>query len=468
MDSPGNKAVAERLLTCMSSERHFDAIVIGAGQGGEPLARAFADAKRSTALIERKYVGGTCINYGCTPTKTLYNAARVAYLARRSSDYGVCCGEVSVDMPRAITRVQDVVKDFREETEKRLRATKNLELICDQAKFVGERKIRVGDEVLTADQVFINVGTRAFIPPIDGLIDVPYLDNGGILHVQKLPEHLIVLGGGYIGLEFGQMFRRLGSRVTLVERGKRLIEREDEDVSQTAHDILMQDGIRVIVGTEVKKARRAGANVQIDLASGETVQGSHLLVAIGRVPNTDDLGLDAARVNTNEHGYIQTNERLETSAPGVFAIGDVKGGPAFTHISYDDYRILKANLLKGGNRKTTDRPIPFVMFLDPQLGRVGLSENEAKKTGTNVRVAKINASDIARPIEMTETRGFIKVLVDDKDHIVGVTTFCVDGGELLATFQMAMMAKMPYQNLRDAVISHPTLAECMNNLFLKL
>ena len=452
----------------MSAERHFDAMIIGAGQGGEPLARAFASAGKQTALIERKYVGGTCINYGCTPTKTLYNAARVAYLARRSSDYGVRSGDISVDMPKAIARVQGVVEEFRRETEKRLRATKNLELICDQATFVGERKIRVGDQVLTADHIFVNVGTTAFIPPIDGLKDVPYLDNGSILHIQELPEHLIVLGGGYIGLEFSQMFRRLGSRVTIVERGKRLIEREDEDVSQTAHDVLSQDGIRLITGAEVKKARRAGTNVQIDLGSGETVQGSHLLVAIGRVPNTNDLGLDAAGVKTDDHGYIQVNEKLETSAPGVFALGDVKDGPAFTHISYDDYRILKTNLLDRGNRTTKDRPVPFVMFLDPALGRVGLNESEAKRQGVHVRVAKINAADIARPIEMSETRGFIKVLVDDEDHIVGVTTFCVDGGELLATFQMAMMARMPYQRLRDAVIAHPTLAECMNNLLLKL
>jgi pyruvate/2-oxoglutarate dehydrogenase complex dihydrolipoamide dehydrogenase (E3) component len=452
----------------MQSKRHFDAIVIGAGQGGDPLARALAAKGKNTALIERKFVGGTCVNYGCTPTKALNNAARVAYLSRRSSDFGVTCGDVAVDMPRAIARIQGIVRDFREGTESKIQSTKNLELIYGQATFTGTRQLSMGEEELSADQIFINVGTRPLIPPIPGLQDVPFLDNAEILNIDVLPKHLIILGGGYISLEFGQMFRRFGSEVTIIEKSKRLIEREDDDVSQAVTDVLKEDGIHVLVGTEVKSVAENARGVKLELSSGEKIEGSHLLVAIGRTPNTNDLGLDKAGVKLDDRGYVVVDEKLQTNVEGVFALGDVKGGPAFTHISYDDYRILKANLLDGGSRTTKHRLVPYVMFLDPQLGRVGFSETEAKTKGVKVRVAKLNVVDIARPIEMSETRGFIKVLVDEKDFIVGVTTFCVEGGELLASLQIAMMAKLPYTALREGVFSHPTLSESLNNLFMKI
>lgn len=446
----------------------YDAIVIGAGQGGDPMARALGNAGKKTAIVERQYVGGTCVNTGCTPTKTLYNTARVAYLARRANDFGVKTADVEVDMHEAWKRVQAIVQEFRAATEKKIQGTKNLTLIYGQAQFTGPKTLRVNDQELEAEQIFINTGTRAFIPPIPGLKDLNYLDNASILQLQQVPTHLLILGGGYIGLEFAQMFRRLGSKVTLIERAKQLIEREDQDASDTARHILEQDGIKVHTGTEVKSARQQPGQIELSLSSGETITGSHLLVAIGRTPNTDDLGLDKAKVKTDDHGYVQVDDKLQTSAPHIYAIGDVKGGPAFTHISYDDFRILEENLLHNGNRSTKDRPIPYVMFLDPQLGRVGLSEKEAKEKNIRVRVAKLNATSIARAIEMSETRGFIKALVDEHDHIVGATTFCVEGGELLAPLQLALQAKLPYQTLRNAVLSHPTLSESLNNLFMEI
>jgi len=465
-------------LKIKENMRHYDAIIIGAGQGGDPLARAFAQAGKRTALIERKYVGGTCVNYGCTPTKTLYNSARVAYLARRAHEFGVTTGDVEVHLAKAQERVQKVVEDFRNGTEKRLKEIKNLDLIYGAAKFIDNKTIQVNDDQLTADKIIINVGTRAFIPDVPGLQDVPYMDNKCILELKELPKHLIVLGGGYIGLEFAQMFRRLGSQVTVIERAQRLIEREDEDVCETATQFLKEDGIRIITGADIRQISapqplpRLGetplSNIAIELTTGEKIEGSHLLVAIGRTPNTDDLALDKAGVETDERGYIKANEKLETSTNDIYVIGDVKGGPAFTHISYDDFRILKCNLLENGNKTTKDRLVPYVMFLDPQLGRVGLDETHAEKQNIKVRVAKIEASNIARPIEMSETRGFIKALVGDQDQIVGVTTFCVEGGELLASLQIAMMAKLPYTALRDGIFAHPTLAESMNNLFMNL
>lgn len=470
---------------------HYDAVVIGAGQGGDPMARALANAGKKTAIIERRYVGGTCVNTGCTPTKALYNTARVAYLARRAADFGVKTGPVDVDMHKVWKRVQGIVQDFRAGTEKKIQKTENLTLIYGQAQFTGPKTIRVDGQEIEADQIFINTGTRAFIPPIPGLADVGYLDNATILQLQELPAHLLVLGGGYIGLEFAQMFRRLGSQVTLIEKAPRLIEREDQDASDVAKQILEEDGIQVHLGAEVRAVRQKPNEIEIDLAPTPNTQGAneipdefdrtksgnstpsslkatHLLVAIGRTPNTDDLALDKAKVEVDDRGYVAVNDKLETSAPNIYAIGDVKGGPAFTHISYDDFRILEENLLHNGHRSTKDRPVPYVMFLDPQLGRVGLNEKEANDKGINVQVAKLDATSIARAIEMGETRGFIKALVDDQDHIVGATTFCVEGGELLAPLQLAIQHKLPYQALRNAVLSHPTLSESLNNLFMTI
>ncbi len=457
----------------------YDAIIIGAGQGGDPLARAWASAGKKVALVERRFVGGTCVNTGCTPTKTLAASARVAYLARRAADFGVHdSGPVTVNMRAVRDRAQAVVKDFRQGTERSL-LSKGVELIYGQATFTGPRTVSVtlndggGERRLTADQVFINVGTRPAVPPVDGLGDVPFLDNESIEHLDAVPEHLLVLGGSYIALEFAQMFRRFGSRVTVIERADHLLSREDTDVSEAVADILREDGIKVFGGAKATHAAKDGDGVTLTIltsdGSAKTLTGSHLLVATGRVPNTDTLNLETAGVEADEHGFVKTNERLEATAAGVYVIGDCKGGPQFTHVSYDDFRVLCAHLLDGKDVTIKDRLVPYTVFTDPQLGRVGLSESEAKKAGYHIAVAKLPMTEVARAIETGETRGFMKAIVDaDTGQILGCAILGVEGGEVMAVVQVAMLGKLPYTALRDGVFAHPTLAESLNNLFMTL
>ena len=456
----------------------FDAIVIGAGQGGDPLARAWASAGRKVAIVERRFVGGTCVNTGCTPTKTLAASARVAHLTRRAADFGVHYdGTVSVNMAEVRDRAQAIVKDFRQGTEKNIQA-KGAELIYGQARFTGPKSVRValnggGDRELAADQIFINVGTRPAAPSIDGLTSIPYLDNASIEQLDTLPEHLLILGGSYIALEFGQMFRRFGSAVTIVERAERLLAREDPDVSEEIEKILREDGIEIYTGAKAAQISKDGAGVALTIrpAAGpdKTLTGSHLLAATGRIPNTDDLGLDTAGVETDEHGFIKADATLETNVPGVYVIGDCKGGPQFTHISYDDFRILCANLMDGKNITTHDRPVPYTVFTDPQLGRVGMSETEARQAGRNIAVAKIPMTEVARAIETSETRGFMKAVVDaDTEQILGCAILSIEGGEIMAVLEMAMLGHVPYTVIRDGVFAHPTLAESLNNLFMSL
>ena len=457
---------------------HYDAVVIGAGQGGDPLARAWAGAGRKVALIERKFVGGTCVNTGCTPTKTMAASARVAYLTRRAADFGVHVGgQVSVSMAEVRDRAQGVVKDFRGGTEKHLR-DKGVDLIYGQARFTGPKALTVtlnggGIRELEADQIFLNVGARPAAPPIDGLDDVPYLDYISIEQLDTLPEHLLVLGGSYIALEFGQMFRRFGSRVTVIERAEHLLSREDVDVSDEMAKILREDGIEIFTKAKAVEAAKDGAGVALTIQTADgqerTLRGSHLLAATGRVPNTDTLGLDSAGIETDEHGFVKADGRLETNVPGVYVIGDCKGGPQFTHISYDDFRILCANLLSGKDYTTHDRPIPYTVFTDPQLGRVGLTEKEARDQGYSVAVAKIPMTEVARAIEMSETRGFMKAIVDaDTEQILGCAILSVEGGEIMAVLETAMLGKVPYTVIRDGVFAHPTLCESLNNLFMAL
>lgn len=452
----------------------YDAIVIGAGQGGGPLARAWAAAGRRTALIERAFVGGTCINYGCTPTKTMAHAARVANYVRRAGDYGARATFEKIDMAKVRQIKRAIVDDFRSDAESGLEKTEHLDLIYGQARFTGPRGLDValrdgGTRSLYADQLFIDTGCRPLVPPIQGLADVPILDNAKIMELDVVPDHLLILGGGYIGLEFGQMFRRFGSKVTIIERAPQLLAREDEDVAQVVLDILREDGIEVRLQTTANKVERMGEGVKLKVGSSmgdEVIDGSHLLVAVGIRPNTDDLNLQSAGVEMDDRGYIKANERLETTAEGIYAIGDVKGGPAFTHISYDDYRILRANLLGGGSRTTADRPVPYCMFTDPQLGRIGLSEKEAKEQGRPYKLAKMDMSHVARALEMNESRGLVKALVDPVSrHILGAAILGVEGGEVMAMIQLAMMGNIPVSRLRDAVFAHPTLAELLNNLF---
>ncbi|MGD9028475.1 MAG: mercuric reductase [Anaerolineae bacterium] len=462
----------------MTGTEEFDAILIGAGQANSPLARALASAGWTVALIEREHVGGTCINEGCTPTKTMVASARVAHMARRAADYGVRTDPPSIDMTKVRERKRAVVEDFRSGSQRRLEHTDGLTLLMGRARFTGPKtvEVRLNGEAtnrVTADHIFINVGQRPRIPDLQGLDEVPFLDSTTIMELDEVPEHLLVVGGGYVGVEFAQMFRRFGSRVTIVQRSGQLLTHEDADVAEAVADILREDGIEVQLSTDTVRVEQ-GANGPITLTvsgpKGErTLVGTHLLLATGRVPDTENLDLHIAGVETTSRGHIKANERLETNVPGIYALGDVKGGPAFTHISYDDFRIVRTNLLEGGDATTDNRLIPYSVFIDPQLGGVGLTEREARKQGRNVKIAKMPMSYVARALEVDEPRGLMKVIVDaDTDQILGAAVLGIEGGEVMAVLQMAMMANLPHTVLRDAVFAHPTLAESLNNLFAML
>ncbi len=462
----------------MTTSSRYDAIVIGAGQGGGPLSTALARAGRRTAIIEQKHVGGTCINEGCTPTKTMVASARVAYLARRGADYGVRTGPVGVDMVRVRQRKRDIVESFRSSSERQITSTPGVDLLMGRARFTGADSVDVEmndgkRRSLQASTIVINTGDRPATPPLEGLGAVPSLNSTSIMELDHVPQHLLVLGGGYVGLEFGQMFRRFGAEVTIVQRGPALLAREDPDVAEAVAGIMREDGIEVLLNADASRvAAGEDGGVRLDVRLGpetRTLHGSHLLVAAGRIPNSDGLGLEAAGVETDERGFIKVDERLCTNVAGVYAIGDVKGGPSFTHISYDDFRILRSSLLEGGSASTAGRLVPYTVFIDPQLGRVGLSETEASAEGRSVRVAKMPMSDVARALEVDEPRGFMKAVVDaGSGQVLGCAVLGIEGGELMAMLEIAIMGRLPYAVLREAVFAHPTLAESLNNLFATL
>jgi pyruvate/2-oxoglutarate dehydrogenase complex dihydrolipoamide dehydrogenase (E3) component len=453
----------------------YDAIVIGSGQGGTPLSIVLAKAGLKTAIVERNHVGGTCVNVGCTPTKTMVASARVAYLSRRSAEYGVDSGPVTVSMSAVRRRKQRIVESFHDGVLQNIEKTKGLELLIGEARFIGPKSLEIllsegGTRQLTGERIFINTGARPAKPPVAGLDKLATLDSTSIMELETLPEHLLVMGGGYVGLEFSQMFRRFGSQVTIVHRGDHLLSREDTDVAEEVALILEEDGIKVLLNSEAARADGVNASISLTVRSKdrETIlAGSHLLVAVGRRPNTDLLNLQSAGVETDEQGFIKVNDKLETNVAGVYALGDVKGGPAFTHISYDDFRILRTNLLEGGHATTKGRLVPYTVFIDPQLGRIGITEAEARNQGFDTRVAKLPMTRVARAIEMSETRGFMKAVVDVKTkQILGCAVLSIEGGELMAMFEIAMMAHLPYTSLKEAIFAHPTLAESLNNLFV--
>lgn len=458
-------------------QRHYDLLVIGSGQGGKPLALAMAAAGRRVAVVERGAVGGSCVNYGCTPTKTMAASARVAWLCRRSADFGVLVGTVVVDLRAIRERKDEVVASFRSGSETALEDAERVELVHGEAAFVGERRVRVQNGAapveLSAEVVVIDTGLAPDRPDVDGLDAVPALDSTSILELEQLPRHLLVVGGGYIGVEYAQMFRRFGSEVTLVENGPHLLGEEDEDIAGAVTEVLRGERIRILTGTAVRRARRSDSGLELDVdgpAGAETLAGSHLLVATGGRPQTAALQPQAAGIDTDEHGFIRVDERLRTSADAVYALGDVKGGPAFTHVAWHDHLLIKRQLLEGdGAVSTRDRPLVYTVFTDPQLGRVGLSEREARRHGRDFRIARLPMQKVARAIESGDTRGVMKVLVErGTDRILGAAIFGLQGGEVMSMLQIAMLGGLRYQQLRDGMFAHPLLAEALNTLFAGL
>lgn len=464
----------------MAELQRYDAVVLGAGQGGIPLARALVKAGRKTALVEREHVGGTCINEGCTPTKTMVASARVAYLARRAADYGVTTGSVGVELTRVRERKRKIVEQFRTGDQRRLEQTPGLTLLLGEARFADTKTVEVrltagGAVALAAETIFINTGARPSFPPLTGLETIPVLTSTSIMELETIPPHLLILGGGYVGLEFGQMFRRFGSRVTIIHDGAQLLNREDPDVADVLTKILREDGIEVVLNaTRQRVERAADGSVQLWVRTAKSgdrqaLTGSHLLIATGRTPNTDRLNLGAAGIHATSEGFIEVNDQLATNVPGIYALGDVTGEPAFTHISYDDYRILKTNLLDGGHVSTRGRLIPYTIYTDPQLGRVGLTETEARNLNHPIAIAKLPMNHVARALEVDEPRGLMKAVVDSTTkQILGAAVLGIEGGEIMTLFELAMLGHLPYPVLRDAIFAHPTLAESLNNLFAKL
>jgi pyruvate/2-oxoglutarate dehydrogenase complex dihydrolipoamide dehydrogenase (E3) component len=457
----------------MAETERYDALVLGSGEGGKYLAWHLARSGQHVAVVERRLIGGSCPNTNCLPSKNEIWSAKVADLTHHAGKFGTMTGPVSTDMARVRQRKRDMV-DGMIATHLHLYKTSGAELIMGEGRFVAQRTLEVslnegGTRMLTADRIFINVGTHASIPDMPGLAAADPLTNVEALELDSLPAHLIVLGGGYVGLEMAQAYRRFGSRVTIIEHGPQLAGREDSDVAEAVQHFLADEGIDILLSARVPRVRgRSGDSVDVTVAtaSGErTIAGSHLLVAAGRTPNTVGVGLDVAGVKLDERGYIRVNERLETSADGVWAIGECAGSPQFTHVSFDDFRVIRDNLA-GLDRSTRDRLVPYCMFTDPPLGRVGLSEAEARPQGIKVRVARLPVTSVLRAQTLDETTGFMKALVAaDSDVILGFAMIGPEAGEVVAVVQTAMLAGLPYTGLRDAILAHPTMAEGLGSLF---
>lgn len=458
--------------------KEFDAIVIGAGQAGVPLAKKLAMSGLKTALIEKRVVGGTCINDGCTPTKAMVASARMAWLAGRSEELGIEIPSFEVNFKAIMARKTEIVTQFREGATAGVEKTENLTLVYGEAKFVNDNTLYVNGkdgsfENYSAKRIFINTGASPLIPEIEGLAEIDYLTSTTILELKEIPEHLVIVGGGYIGLEFAQMFARFGSKVILLERGPHLMPREDDDVCEVMTEIFREDGIEIFTAAEAKKfSQQANGEIEVTVTEkGKTVKHhcSHVLLATGRKPQTAALGLENTTIKYDDEGHITVNEFLETTAKNVYALGDVKGGPAFTHISYNDHIIVTSNIIENTTLSTKGRMVPYCIFTDPQVGRIGITEREAKEQGIDYLVAKIPMKNVARAIETAETRGFMKAVVDKKSkQILGATIIGEQGGEIMTVLQMAMMGRVTFEEIRFAIFAHPLYAESLNNLFMSI
>jgi len=451
----------------------YDAIVIGTGQSGPFLARRLSLAGRKVAVVERGLFGGTCVNTGCIPTKAMVASAYAAHMARRAAEFGVTLGgPVGIDMKRVKTRKDEISGASSHSVESGLRKLPNCTVYQGHARFESPHDVRIGDLRITADQIFLNVGARASVPSISGLDQVPYLTNSSIMHVDFLPKHLVILGGSYIGLEFAQMYRRFGSEVTVIENGPRLIAHEDEDISAAILDILQREGIQVCLGTQCKSVAKQGDDIVASLDASGTVsevRGSHVLLAVGRRPNTDDLGLEKAGVAVDSHGYIVVDDQLRTNVAGIWAMGDCNGRGGFTHTSYNDFEILAANLLDNDPRKVSDRIRCYALFIDPPLGRAGMSEAEARKTGRKILIGKRLMTRVGRAVEKSETLGFMKILIDaDSMRILGAAILGTGGDEAIHCVLDVMYADKPYTVIQRAMHIHPTVSELIPTMLGEL
>ncbi len=440
----------------------YDAIIIGSGQAGNPLSQALAKLGKSVALIDYSYLGGTCVNTGCTPTKALIGSARVAHYARNAARWGVNAGFVTVDLPEVMRRKNEIVEKSRTALETNVQVQPNIHLYKGRARFIGPKQVEVLTNKLEADQIFIDTGSNATVPKIKGIDSVNYLTNEGMLDLHEVPDHLIVVGAGYIGLEFAQMYRRFGSEVTVISDSGQILPKEDRDIADELQRSLTAEGIRFIMDARVNRITRTAKQVEFlfEGAPDDTIYGSHLLVATGRKPNTSDLEFNRAGVDLDEHGYILVNRRLETTAPGIWALGDVTGGPMFTHISYNDYQIVFGNLYEGKDLSTDARIVPYAVYTDPELGRVGITENEARAKGYKLKIGTVMMTSVARAIERGETHGMMKLVVDaSNDRILGAAILASEGGEVVQVLSTLMLTGQPYTLLKGAIYIHPTMVE---------
>lgn len=459
----------------MSEIKRYHAIIIGSGQAGNPLMFDLANRGQKVAMIEKNKLGGSCINFGCTPTKTLIASSNLYNRVKKSKELGIVTEKVELDFKKVMNRKNEIVESFRTSIEKRIEESENIKLYRGLASFIDKNTVKIklvsGEEkLIKADKIYINSGARPNVISIDGLHNIDYYNSTSIMEINNLPDYLVIIGTGYIALEFGQMFKRFGSKVTIIGRGDRILKREDKDISTRIQKILEEDGVEILLNTDTKKIEKNEDNITFLYIKKdgieEKIECSHLMLATGRTPNTEDLKLEKTQVKLDDKGIIKVDDRLKTNEDNIFALGDVKGGAQFTHISYDDYRILIDNQFGEAKRYIKDRLVPYTLFTDPQLGRVGITESEAKEKGYDFKIGKLEMKNLGRAIEESMTKGFMKVVINkENSKILGAAILGYQGGEIMAMIQIAMMAGMKYENLRDGIFTHPSLSEGLNNLF---